>query len=231
MGATKSQIAWVNAWMVAGISASWLKLWKSLGTGDKVAPMDAPLLIDALPELAQELEALLGKDGEPELATQIRQVRIIDRCRCGCASCATFYTCENVRQYKQPFMNSFSGDDAEMNAAIAEAQKRLPEFRRALDIDARRTIPQIEGSLVKARFESMITHKIEHMWIEHAGFDDDMIVGTLTSEPEDIPEHSKGDWVTVPLEAVSDWVYREGGRTFGGFTIRVMRKRGLQWLN
>jgi uncharacterized protein YegJ (DUF2314 family) len=126
-------------------------------------------------------------------------------------------------------MNSFSSDDPEMNAAIEEAQRRLPEFRRALDIDSRRLIPQIEGSLVKARFESPSTHKIEHMWLEDAGFDGDMIVGTLASEPHDIPEHSKGDWVTVLPEAVSDWAYREGGRTFGGFTIRVMQKRGLPW--
>ncbi len=126
-------------------------------------------------------------------------------------------------------MNSFSGDDPEINAAIAEAQRRLPEFRGALDVDARRLIPQIEGSLVKARFESMITHKIEHMWIEDAGFEGDLIVGTLASEPEAIPEHSKGDWVAISPDAVSDWAYREQGRTYGGFTIRVMQGRGLPW--
>lgn len=54
--------------------------------------MDAPLLIDVLPELAQELEALLVQDGEPELAAQIRQASIVDRCRCGEDFCATFYT-------------------------------------------------------------------------------------------------------------------------------------------
>ena len=126
-------------------------------------------------------------------------------------------------------MNSFSGADPEINAAIEEAQRRLPEFRRALDIDARRLIPQIEGSLVKARFESVITHKVEHMWVEDAGFDGDMIVGTLASEPQDIPDHSRGDWVTISPKAVSDWAYREGGCTFGGFTIRIMQRRGLPW--
>jgi hypothetical protein len=45
-----------------------------------------------------------------------------------------------------------SGDDAEMNAAMEEARRRLPEFRRALDQDARRTIPEIEGALVKRVF-------------------------------------------------------------------------------
>lgn len=38
-------------------------------------------------------------------------------------------------------MNSFPGDDPEINAAIEEAKRRLPEFRRALDIDARRLVP------------------------------------------------------------------------------------------
>jgi len=54
--------------------------------------MSAPLISDALPELAQELETLLAKDGEPELAAQVRQLHIVDRCRCGDDFCATFYT-------------------------------------------------------------------------------------------------------------------------------------------
>jgi hypothetical protein len=54
--------------------------------------MHAPLLIDAFPELGQELETLLAQESEPVLAAQIRQVRIVDRCRCGDNSCATFYT-------------------------------------------------------------------------------------------------------------------------------------------
>ncbi|MEI9895809.1 MAG: DUF2314 domain-containing protein [Chthoniobacter sp.] len=116
-----------------------------------------------------------------------------------------------------------------MNAAIEEAQRRLPEFRRALDEDARRLIPQIEGPLVKARFDSAMTHAVEHMWIQDAGFEDGMIVGTLASEPEAIPEYTQGDWVTVSPKTISDWAYRENGRTYGGFTIRVMQRRGLQW--
>lgn len=125
-------------------------------------------------------------------------------------------------------MPQFAGDDPEMNAAIEEAQRRLPEFRRALDEDARRLLPTIEGALVKAVFESAITHKTEHMWIEDAGFEGEKIVGTLANEPNAIPEFSKGDWVSVSLENVSDWAYRQSGRTFGGFTVRVMQRRGLE---
>jgi hypothetical protein len=54
--------------------------------------MSAPLIADVLPELARELEALLVKQSERDLAAQIQDLRIIDRCRCGDDFCATFYT-------------------------------------------------------------------------------------------------------------------------------------------
>lgn len=123
----------------------------------------------------------------------------------------------------------YSGDDAEMNAAMEEARRRLDEFRRAMHDDACRLIPIIEGAFVKARFESMITGKVEHIWIEDADFEGDEIIGTLASEPNAIPELTKDDRVAVSPDAVSDWAYRQNGRTFGGFTIRVMQKRGEQW--
>ena len=121
------------------------------------------------------------------------------------------------------------GDDAEMNAAMNEARQRLPEFRRALDEDARRVVPEIEGALVKAAVSSISTSKTEHIWIEDAGFEDDMIVGTVSSEPKQIPEIAKGDWITVSPDDLSDWVYRLRGRTFGGFTVKLMQRRGEKW--
>ena len=50
-----------------------------------------PLLADAIPELAKELESLLVKTGESNLAAQVQQIQIVDRCRCGDDFCATFY--------------------------------------------------------------------------------------------------------------------------------------------
>ena len=119
-------------------------------------------------------------------------------------------------------------DDAEMNAAMEEARRRLPDLRRALDEDARRLVPTMEGALVKARVASAITGKTEHVWIEDAGFEADQIVGTLSSEPKNIPEFSEGDWITVSPDDISDWAYRQGGRTFGGFTVKVMQRRGQE---
>lgn len=50
------------------------------------------LLSDMLPAFAAELQRLLTDAGEPELAAQVPGLVILDRCRCGDAFCATFYT-------------------------------------------------------------------------------------------------------------------------------------------
>lgn len=49
------------------------------------------LLVQALPEIAQELTTLL-QDDQPSLAYQIPNLQLVDRCRCGDDFCATVYT-------------------------------------------------------------------------------------------------------------------------------------------
>jgi hypothetical protein len=50
------------------------------------------LLVETLPELAQELEELLIEVNEPALSAQVHMLTIVDRCRCGDDFCATLYT-------------------------------------------------------------------------------------------------------------------------------------------
>ena len=50
------------------------------------------LLAEILPSFADELEQLLRKEGETELAAQVPRLSIVDRCRCGDDFCASFYT-------------------------------------------------------------------------------------------------------------------------------------------
>ena len=47
---------------------------------------------DALPDLSAEITLLLEKEGRPELARQVADLTIRDRCRCGDDFCGTFYT-------------------------------------------------------------------------------------------------------------------------------------------
>jgi hypothetical protein len=45
-----------------------------------------------LPDFADELTALLVAAGKQDLAAQVPELEIVDRCRCGDDFCATFYT-------------------------------------------------------------------------------------------------------------------------------------------
>lgn len=49
-------------------------------------------LTEILPTLAFELEHLLKNQREIELAAQVPQLAIVDRCRCGDDFCSSFYT-------------------------------------------------------------------------------------------------------------------------------------------
>jgi len=119
-------------------------------------------------------------------------------------------------------------DDPEMSEAIKEARQRLPELRRALENDSRRIIPVVHQALVKARFVSKLTGANEHMWIEVIEFKGDNVLGTLANEPENIPELKTGEEVLVEYDQISDWAYREGDNTVGGFTVKVMQSRGQE---
>lgn len=48
-------------------------------------------VVDILPDLAAELQRLLMQDGQQDLAAQVADLRIVERCRCGDDFCATFY--------------------------------------------------------------------------------------------------------------------------------------------
>ena len=50
------------------------------------------LLTVTFPLFADELEQLLKKEGETELAAQVPRLMIVDRCRCGDDFCTSFYT-------------------------------------------------------------------------------------------------------------------------------------------
>ena len=49
-------------------------------------------LSDTIPPLANELADLLADSEHPELASQVPELEIVERCRCGDDFCSTFYT-------------------------------------------------------------------------------------------------------------------------------------------
>ena len=49
-------------------------------------------IVETLPGFSSELRQLLIEEGESELASQVPNLAILERCRCGDRICGTFYT-------------------------------------------------------------------------------------------------------------------------------------------
>jgi hypothetical protein len=60
------------------------------------------LVSEMFPELSRELEELLRDKGEAELADQVSELKLVDRCRCGDDFCATMYTQPKPRRRYGP---------------------------------------------------------------------------------------------------------------------------------
>ena len=133
--------------------------------------------------------------------------------------------CSN-RESGGPAVIPVHPDDPEMLAAMMQARDTFPEFRRAVEEDWKRVIPLMQSSMVKAYFFHPETPtEGEHMWVAYERFENNLIVGTLTSEPRLVRHVSKGDSVSFPLSRLSDWLYVEDDKAHGVFTVQLLRSR------
>ena len=126
-----------------------------------------------------------------------------------------------VHREGEPNVIKVGSMDAEMNAAIAQAQQATDTFLQALtapktnqaDFSAKRPYPTRQGGTSR-----------EHIWISHLSYDGQRLHGTVGDEPVDIPNLKFGEPVSFPPGELSDWMYLEDGRIVGGYTIRVLRR-------
>lgn len=117
-------------------------------------------------------------------------------------------------------MFGVADDDAEIERAIEEARRRLPEFLGAFE---RRS--SSEPFLFKARFVTS-SGGIEVLWLSLVEVRRDGLVGIIQNPPvaKNIPR--KGERATCPLDHVVDWVYAdEQGQGQGLFVDTILLKR------
>jgi uncharacterized protein YegJ (DUF2314 family) len=109
-----------------------------------------------------------------------------------------------------------AADDPAMDAAIAEAQRTLPEFLAMLRDPPRGA----DGFGIKYPLGGW-----EHIWVDTLRLDGDAIVGRLGNHP--VQEgFAIGDEVRVPLAEISDWAYfAPDGVMQGHRTTRVLLDR------
>ncbi|MDT0631264.1 hypothetical protein [Rubrivirga litoralis] len=80
------------------------------------APDAAPLVGDVRPRFAAELGRLLAASGLPELAAQVRGLRLVGRCRCGQTDCATFHVVTARSAPPNPAYRRLESDSLDLEA-------------------------------------------------------------------------------------------------------------------
>ena len=111
----------------------------------------------------------------------------------------------------------FRSSDREMNSAIAEARKTLPDFvalyragtgeRHAVKV----AIPYDRGR--------------EHIWMNLTAVEGDVFVGRIANDPVHLDNLNRGDSYRAGSAMVSDWNYMAGGQMHGSYTTRVAIKK------
>ncbi len=113
--------------------------------------------------------------------------------------------------------------DPDLMAAAAKARADLVKLRNHFV----NGIPANERLTVKAKFTDD-EGQVEWMWVDVVAFKGDSLRGTLANDPEVIKSLQDGQKVQVKLADVADYVHeKKGGMPAGGYSIEVMKKRGL----
>lgn len=123
----------------------------------------------------------------------------------------------------------YAQQDELMKQASQDAQKNFKYFWRELYWEYRRIVPGHDFAMVKISFEQKIDGQaepiIEHMWINNINFDGETITGELVNAPNQLTNVTKGEIVSKKISEIGDWMISIQGKTYGGFSIQVMRSR------
>jgi uncharacterized protein YegJ (DUF2314 family) len=116
-------------------------------------------------------------------------------------------------------------EDPEINAAMAEAKRRIPEFLSAFEAAGPQPVNDDSPPFIfKARFPSGDGN--EYIWLSLSAVTSSALVGTIENPPADPSIPAKGSKVKVKLDNVVDWAYaRKGKEPVGMFVERILLKR------
>ncbi len=119
-------------------------------------------------------------------------------------------------------------DHQEMLKAYEEARNTFKYFWRELSWENRRIVPAHGFSCVKLAFKEAQKKSepiVEYMWIGHIAFDGEIIKGILVNHPNELKNIKLGDIVETKIDQICDWMFSIGGKTYGGFSVQVIRSQ------
>jgi uncharacterized protein YegJ (DUF2314 family) len=119
------------------------------------------------------------------------------------------------------------GENPKMIEARKNAQKTFKYFWRELCWERKRIVRALNIACVKITFtqetEDIENPIVEYMWINEVMFDGNNVTGVLINNPNELTNASKGDFISVTINQISDWLFALNYKTYGGFTIQAMR--------
>jgi uncharacterized protein YegJ (DUF2314 family) len=107
-----------------------------------------------------------------------------------------------------------AADDPEMNAAIAHARSEVDRVINAL----------AAGRDVSVKLAVREGSKVEHFWLSNVTYSTatQSFSGKIDNDPETVESVVLGQSVSVHRGEITDWLYIEGGRMHGNYTLRVL---------
>lgn len=122
---------------------------------------------------------------------------------------------------QEPMINIATNDD-EIEAAIQEAKRRLPQFRRAVGTG------RCSKAIVKGGLRTSEGAR-EYIWLSVIELTPDGFRARIENNPIDEALPKRGSVIELKTEDVVDWACRdESGRPQGGFVERILLKRMRQ---
>ncbi len=111
----------------------------------------------------------------------------------------------------------FRSSDREMNRAIAEARKTLPDFVALYRAGT--------GERHSVKVAIPYDRGREHIWMNLTAVEGDVFVGRIANDPVHLDNLNRGDSYRAGSAMVSDWSYMSGGQMYGSYTTRVAIKK------
>src|SRR5262245_51724181 len=108
-------------------------------------------------------------------------------------------------------------DDPILEAATRKAQDSLPQFTARLKEPA----PSQSHFSVKVAINS--GGMVHYLWLLKLTYDDGRFSGVLGVDARGLDPHHPGEMITMPAEEIYDWMYVDGGKLVGGYSLRALR--------
>lgn len=115
--------------------------------------------------------------------------------------------------------------DTQINAAMAEANRRLPELLSAFERYGVECSP-----IVKAKFVASDA-QVEYMWGELLSISPSSLRVEIVNRPNHPGVPTQGTIVEVPPSTIVDWAYGEKGQIHGMFVEKLLNKAAARSLS